>query len=184
MVKDSPQNTKINKSGKHKPDSKKENTSLNVSTDSDHEVSFNKPANSLNELQKMFEHKLKDLQKMFEHKLTLVKTEMQSKVDTLYNVVHLKEETIGTLQSDIGKMQAEIGQLEKSCNYLTKETSDNHNLISECNKSIESKFSDTAKDIKTSKTKQLTWRTDPDALIWCSSILRKLTMVKLRIVNN
>ena len=89
MVKDSPQNTKINKSGKHKPDSKKENTSLNVSTDSDHEVSFNKPANSLNELQKMFEHKLKDLQKMFEHKLTLVKTEMQSKKTNFFKKTNL-----------------------------------------------------------------------------------------------
>ena len=102
---------------------KRESISSNASTDLD--VSFDKTANSV-----------KELQLMFEHQLTLVKTEFQSKVDTLYNVVKLKDEAIR-------KLQAEIGELKQSFNYMSKEISKNHNLVNECTKTMEHKFEDT-----------------------------------------
>ena len=95
------------------------NTS-NISTDLD--ISVDMSTNSV-----------KELQKMFEYQLSLVKTEFQSKVDTLYNVIKMKDDVIG-------KLQTEIGELKKSVSYLTKETSDNNKLITDCNKTMEGNF--------------------------------------------
>ena len=105
----------------------------NVSLDLD--VSFDLPAKNL-----------QDLQQMFQQKLIILQAETQGKIDSLYNVIKMKDEMIG-------KLQADIGALKKSFDFISKETSENHNLITECSKTIESKFVDTNKYIQDIKDK-------------------------------
>ena len=66
---------------------------------------------------------------MFVNKINLIQAETQSKVDTLFNVVKMKDEIIGKLQADIGKLQADMGALKVSVSYMRKETSDHQKMI-------------------------------------------------------
>ena len=63
-------------------------------SESDHDISFDVQATSVHELQKHFEHKLE-----------LIRVEFQTKVDTLYDVVKLKDKTIGELSTEIGDLK-------------------------------------------------------------------------------
>ena len=114
-------------------DDKSDSLSSNTSLDLD--ISFDKPASSL-----------KELQQMFIQKLNLIQTGMQSQVDTLFNVVKMKDEIIG-------KLQADIGALKQSVNHISQDTSDNQNAIKECNKIMESKFAEANKYVETVKNK-------------------------------
>ena len=145
--KGSPLSSASNPNGKKKKKSHDTSDDINNSifsnTSIDLDVSFDKPAGSL-----------KELQQMFINKLNLIQAETQSKVDTLFNVVKMKDEIIGKLQADIGKLQADVGALLKvSVSYMTKETSDHQKMIDDCNKAMESKFSDTEKYMQDIKNK-------------------------------
>ena len=115
-------------------------------TSIDLDVSFDKPAGSVKELQQMFQQKLIDIQADFQQKLTITQADFQGRVDTLYNIVKMKEETIGRLQAD-------IGALKESYNFMSKQTSENSNLITECSKTMETKLADASKYIQTVKDK-------------------------------
>ena len=93
-----------------------------VDTGNDSIVSFDdefeklQMSNDFSELKEMFEKTILKLKADFEKKNIEMKSEFDGKVEALYNVVKIKEETIG-------KLQCEIGQLQQSVNFLTNETS-------------------------------------------------------------
>ena len=145
----SPASNDKKKGSKTKPQEKK---ALNLSTlstsSADMDMSFDTTANSVKELQKMFEHKLSLITTKFQTELSLVTTKLQTEVDTLYNVVKMKDEVIG-------KLQTELGEVKQSLNYLHKETSDNHKLINETNNVMEKKIKETNHTMQGIKSKNV-----------------------------
>ena len=98
---------------------------------SDTDISINLPGDTIdNESIKS----INDLKAAFEQQIILLKGE----INGLYNVVQLKDKTIGKLQEElgevknncsfltntIGKLQAELGEVKNACNFLTEETTD------------------------------------------------------------
>ena len=78
------------------------------------------------------------LQQRFNKKLLLLKTEFQGKFDALRDVIKDKDETIGKLHIKVDKLHTEADELKQSCNFLSKETTDLNNKVTENEVSIDS----------------------------------------------
>ena len=131
-------------SGKKKGNKDKKKDSFDLSLD--HDVSYdldkNENVRNLHDLQKVMEDKIKDM----EDKMKNMETTHQAKLDTLYKVLEQKDTIIGRLNVD-------IGELKRSCSYLTNETAELKKLMTDNNKSLDTKIKSTEGNIDLVKAK-------------------------------
>ena len=119
--------TKKLKKDKDKLKGNIEKSIVNCTENEDNDISydnFDSEDNKIIELKNFFERSMASMKADFNEKLkskeremAIMKAEFQGKVDSLYEVIKMKDEALGKLQHD-------IGELKSSNSFLTQETSD------------------------------------------------------------
>ena len=84
---------------------------------SDNELSINLPDVSIKDDSIQSIKDLKDAIGKQNKQILQMKAEFDGKIDALYNVIRIKDETIG-------KLQQEMGEVKSSCDFLSEETTE------------------------------------------------------------
>ena len=87
----------------------------NRKCDSDISFDYNETNSSIAKDSVLDIKTIKELQHNFNQQLALVKAEFNGQVKVLENILKMKDEIIGNLQT-------EVGELRQTCNFLTHET--------------------------------------------------------------
>ena len=120
------------KKGKKDKDKSKGNVSnLSESHDSDISYDFNETNSSISKDGLSDIKTIKELQQDFNQQIALVKAEFGGQIKMLENILKMKDEIIGNLQT-------EVGELRQTCNFLTNETHELNGKIKVNEVSIES----------------------------------------------